>query len=140
MPNDCWNTLTITGNKADINKIADEEFKALPEWAFQITKRGLEAVKIRLWSPWHPEYDRLEGLIQKYKSCWIKNQWIEEGGSAGVWIGSGRSGERVIQKIVWEDMCIEEEYHRFRAESIDEIRSDCGPDPDDLGEHIEREE
>ena len=140
MPNDCWNNLTITGNQADINKIVDEEFKDVPEWAVDIKKRGLEAAIIRLWSPWKPDYNRLEKLIQTYKSCWIKDEWMEEGGSAGVWIGSYRSGEKLIQKMVWEDMCIEEEYHRFRKESINEIRSDCGPDPDDLGESIEREE
>jgi hypothetical protein len=140
MPNDCWNNLTITGNKADINKIADVEFKDVPEWAFEIKKRGLEAVIIRLWSPWQPNYNRLEELIQTYKSCWIKNEWMEEGGSAGVWIGSYRSGEKLIQKMVWEDMCIEEEHKRFRTESIDRWDEDCGPEPEDLEGPIERNE
>lgn len=139
MPNDCWNNLTITANKADINKIVDTEFADVPEWAIKVKCRGLEAVIIRLWSRWQPNYDQLEGLIQTYKSCWIKNEWSEEGGNAGVWIGSTRSGEKVIQQFTWQEMCIEEEHHRFRSESVDEWRSDCGPDHDDSAEREEEE-
>lgn len=116
MPNDCWNNLTITANKDDINEIMDIELKDIPEWAIKVGVRGHLGVRLSLWSAWRPDIELLEELIVKYPSSWIKNSWSEEGGNAGIWIGTSRNGEKVIQKLEWNDMSLEEEYHRFRKE------------------------
>ena len=50
-------------------------------------------------------FDLLEIYIVKYPSIWIKNEWKEEGGKAGVWVGY----ENVIKRFEWDDLCLEEE-------------------------------
>jgi len=114
MPNDCWNHLTITANVPDLYEIMNG-FRHVPEGAIKIFEQGKEAVYMKLWSRWTPDFAMLEGLLSKYPSCWIKNEWSEEGGKAGVWIGTMRSGETQIYRLEWDDMCLEERMHRFRT-------------------------
>ncbi|NBW09179.1 MAG: hypothetical protein EBR82_14265 [Caulobacteraceae bacterium] len=115
MPNDCWNHLTITAN---VNELTDimSGFKFAPEWANKIFEQGVEGVYMKLWSRSMPDFEMLEHLITKYPSCWIKNEWSEEGGKAGVWVGTMRSGEKKVSKLEWDDMCLEERMHRFRKD------------------------
>jgi len=113
MPNDCWNVMTVTGTKDDIDRFFLEEFKnEVPDYPHKIYRRGVEGIYFRIWSPWQPNFEWLEKLFSKYPSIWVKNMWHEEGGLAGIWIGSLKDG---IKRFDWEDMCIEEEAHRFRS-------------------------
>ena len=114
MPNDCWNDLTITADKGDLYALMAFEFKDVPEWALKIKRRGVEAVVLKLWSRWQPDFKWLEELLVKYPSCWVKDEWSEEGGDAGIWIGSGMTGQ--IKRLEWHEMSIEEASHRFREE------------------------
>ena len=109
--------MTITANKDDITKLLAEEFvKYENKELFSISEVGQEAAKFRIWSAWHPDFDWLESLLTKYPSCWVKDIWIVEDGQAGVWIGTERKGEKEIRQFLWDDMCIEEEAHRFRKD------------------------
>ena len=113
MPNDCWNKMTVTGSEEDIDKFVTEEFKGVPEWAHEIQVRGKEGLIFRLWSRWSPNFKWLEEIVNKYPSLWVKKLWEEEGGLAGIWIGT--AGE--IRQFEWEDMCIEEKSHKFRIKN-----------------------
>ena len=114
MPNDCWNSMTIIADKGDLYALMAIEFKDVPEWALQIKRRGVEAVLLNLWSKWHPDFKWLEQLLVKYPSCWVKNDWSEEGGDAGVWIGCAKTGE--IKRLDWREFSIEENSYHFRTE------------------------
>ena len=103
--------MTVTGTKDDISRFFVEEFEGVPDWAHEIYVKGEEGIQFRIWSRWRPDFEWLEGLLSKYPSLWIKNLWQEEGGLAGVWVGSEEKG---IKRLEWEDMCIEENAHRFR--------------------------
>ncbi len=116
MPNDCWSHITITASKSDLNKLLETEFVDAPEHGFNIRHRGLEGVILNLLSAWSPDFVWLESLLTKYPTCWVKNEWKEEGGQAGVWIGTQRHGDLKIDRFDWDDMCIEEDAHRFRTE------------------------
>ena len=116
MPNDCWNKITVTGSKEDIDRFYKEEFEGVPEWALEIYVSGVEGLQFKLWSRWQPDFHRLEGLLEKYPSIWLKNVWCEEGGLAGVWVGSLEKG---IQRLEWEEMCNEELDYRFRLKDSD---------------------
>ena len=119
MPNDCWNTITITASELELNAILANEFKdVLPEWAFSIQRRGPYGVVLRLWNPWTPDFNWLESILVMYQSCWIKNEGREEGGTAGVWVGSIVEGQRMIQRMEWKDLSIEEEGRVFRDSMI----------------------
>jgi hypothetical protein len=104
--------MTVTGTEEDVGSFFVEEFKDVPEWAYEIYVKGVEGIQFRLWSRWQPDFAWLEGILQKYPSLWVKNIWHEEGGMAGVWIGSDRG----IKRLEWDDMCSEENAHRFRTE------------------------
>ena len=110
MPNDCWNRMTLVATKEDIDRFLTEEFIDVPEWAYEIYVKGVEGLQFKLWSRWQPDFQWLEGLLIKYPSMWIKNFWQEEGGLAGVWVGSSKKG---VKRLQWEDMCIEENAIRF---------------------------
>lgn len=114
MPNECWNTITVTGVKEEIDLFAETEFKDVPEWALKIVYRGVEGIFFRMWSRWEPDYKWLEGLLTKYPSCWVKNIWSEEGGGEGVWVGCVKEGAPEIHRMEWAGMCIEEAAERFR--------------------------
>jgi hypothetical protein len=118
MPNDCWSNITVTASGSDLNTLMSTEFKDVPEWAIGVQRRGPYGVVLRLWSPWTPNFTWLETLLVTYPSCWIKNEWQEEGGSAGVWVGRLVEGQRMIQRMEWEDMSIEEEERVFRDSMV----------------------
>ena len=112
MPNDCWNEMTVTGTQEEIVQFAATEFIEAPDWALTVHVRGVEGIQFRVWSNnGRPDYDWLEGLLVQYQSLWVKNVWREEGGRAGVWIGSRLSG---VRRFEWDDLCLEERAHRFR--------------------------
>lgn len=104
--------MTVAGTKEEIDRFFLEEFKDVPASAHEIYVRGVEGLKFKILSPWNPNFEWLEELLRKYPSIWVKNIWHEEGGLAGIWIGSLKSG---IERFDWDDMCIEEEALRFRS-------------------------
>ena len=123
MPNDCWNNITITCddleelNNLFINELTREEGPDYEEEFYyykniHIEKRCLKGAKIRQLTAWTPDYEWLESLLTKYPNCWIKNEWNEEGGNAGVWVGSAK---KEIQSMQWEDLSIEANHYIFDA-------------------------
>jgi hypothetical protein len=112
MPNDCWNYLTIVShdNPKQLNRMIDTEFlgdqvSPLPK----IEIRGDRGIKLEVYSRWEPNFNWLEGLVKKYPDCWIKNEWSEEGGGAGVWVGGRKFKDEKseISSFMWDDICIE---------------------------------
>jgi hypothetical protein len=114
MPNDCWNDMTITGFESDITSFFENELKDVPESALKMKVRGVKGLIFSLWSPSRPDFKWLESLFKKYPSIWVKNEWSEEGGLAGVWVGTEMYGELKIDQMVWTDLCLEEKVACFR--------------------------
>jgi len=84
----------------------------------EMIKKGRRGIKFNLWSAWTPDYEWLESLLKKYPDCWIKNEWSEEGGLAGVWIGFiDKNNEEVIKELTWDDICIEGKLYLFMDEN-----------------------
>lgn len=112
MPNDCWNYLKITShyNAVELQKLIDIEFESKE---IEIIKKGIHGIYVKIWSPWYPDYEWLEKLVLTYPSCWIKNEWIEESGCTGIWIGFMNENKPNIQHFEWKDLSIEEENYCF---------------------------
>ena len=109
MPNDCWNHITIAANETDIASFVNEELKNIPEWALKMKVRATKGLIFNLWSRWQPDFKWMESILKKYPSFWMKNEWSEEGGMAGVWIGTvTRNGDLETKQLAWDDLCIEE--------------------------------
>ena len=75
-----------------------------------IQKKCFKGIIFQQLTAWKPQYEWLESLLTKYPNCWVKNEWNEEGGIAGVWVGSVKNG---IQSMCWEDLSIEAKYYIF---------------------------
>ncbi len=123
MPNDCWNYITITCddseelNNLHTNELTREEGLDYEERFYyykniNIQKKCMNGLKFKQLTASKPDYKWLETLLSKYPNCWIKNEWNEEGGNAGVWVGSTKKG---IQTMCWEDLSIEENYYIFET-------------------------
>lgn len=132
MPNDCWNKLTITSeDREELNSLIKNEFQHLEnnEYVYNgivnMYKKGCRGVILRLWSAWNPPYEFLEEILTNYPSCWVKNEWNEEGGFAGVWIGYVKSdGEKKIDSLEWDDLSIEDKHYLFMNEEEEKESED----------------
>ena len=116
MPNHCINTLTIRFNTE--NQLYDftndylENYEGA--WDKKILKKGSRGVIVTHITGWEPDFQWLQSLLSTYSSCWIKNEWLEEGGYAGVWVGYYNvSGMKVVDEMKWVDLSIEEREFLF---------------------------
>jgi hypothetical protein len=75
----------------------------------------------------------LNGLLEKYPQCWVKNVWQEEGGLAGVWVGvvDDETGEKKIQEMRWNDLCLEQKVYFF--DDGDDDDADGSPSDESVG-------
>jgi hypothetical protein len=125
MPNDCWNHITITCEYPDqLTSLIQNELQEKQEdgkWIYHETiemiRRGAKGIMFRLWTPWSPNFEWLESLLTNYSECWVKNEWNEEGGMAGVWVGFiDQDNEQSIKQMTWTDLCIEARHYLFLDE------------------------
>jgi hypothetical protein len=109
MPNDCYNSITIICNDAkELNKLIKNELineEDIYYGSISIQKKWDKAIKFENLTAWKPDYKWLESLVKKYPNCLVKNDWIEEGGIAGLWVGSVKNG---IKSIYYRYLSLEE--------------------------------
>ena len=122
MPNDCYNTIVITNKDSneliqlvhtEFGHFLTENYTSNDNEKFYIYRMGEYGINFKMWSPWIADFEWLEGLLDRYPDVWIKNNWLSEDGSAGVWIGTMRNGEKEIKRLDWQDMSLEEEMCTF---------------------------
>lgn len=119
MPNDCYNIITIIcKNQEALHNFIENDLQTFKNHnsehneIIKIIKQGKLGIIFKLWSPWNPDYEWLEGLLKTHPDFWIKNEWHEEGGMAGVWVGlTTEDNEIDVQNLIWRDLSIEEEYY-----------------------------
>uniref|UniRef100_A0A6C0B9M3 YubB ferredoxin-like domain-containing protein n=1 Tax=viral metagenome TaxID=1070528 RepID=A0A6C0B9M3_9ZZZZ len=134
MPNDCWNCMTITCeniefaeelNSLVINELKHKEGeKYIYNETIDMLQRGTRGIIFNAWSAWNPDYEWLENLLDKYPNCWVKNEWSEEGGLAGVWIGFVKNNEKIIKDLTWDDICLEGKQFLFILEDEEEAKKE----------------
>jgi hypothetical protein len=120
----CWNTITITSSKKELKNIIKNEFQyknESDEYVYKenitIIKEGSRGLKLKMLTIWRPDFDLLEKIVKKFPFCWIKNEWINEEGDAGIWIGFlQENGNKNIDQFEWSDLSIETEYYHFLTE------------------------
>ena len=116
MPNVCSNYFTVvSGDAVELQSLVTHELtrEEGAEHYFKniiFTKKCPYGIQFRQDTKWRPDFEWMQRAIVKYPNCWVKNEWIEEGGTAGVWVGSLTNG---IQSMTWEDLCIEAKHQIF---------------------------
>jgi len=119
MPNDCWNHITITCEREDetgeLQSLFVNELQDNP--TVEIIKKARRGIIFDMWSPWNPDYEWLETLLYRYPNCWVKNEWSEESGIAGVWVGFVVNHQPIVRNLAWEDISIEGNAFLFMDEN-----------------------
>jgi len=123
MPNDCWNYVTLVCDDSnDLNNLVANELVRAPGLDYSdnmmyyknitIDKKCARGVQFRQLTAWKPDFVWLQSVVAKYPNCWLKNEWCEEGGTAGVWVGSIKNG---VQSMQWEDLSLEAKENIFNS-------------------------
>ncbi len=50
-----------------------------------------------------PNYSFLSNLLKEFPMLWIKNQWYQDGGISGIWIGQFVDEEEYIKEHLWDE-------------------------------------
>jgi hypothetical protein len=124
MPNYCYNKITIKGAPELIERIVHNKFSfnvlnpvdnysnenCIEHWGtkwdcsdFEVLYQRKDKLIFECTTAWSPPTKIIDILIQK-SDAWVKCEWHEEGGYAGVIVGD----KKEVKELVWEDMCIEE--------------------------------
>ena len=105
MPNDCTNIITITcKNTESLNRFIETELEVIRlhndkyNEFIKILQKGKFGVVFRLWTAWNPDYKWLKHTLELYPEFWIKNEWHEEAGMAGVWVGYTKENDEPVIK------------------------------------------
>jgi len=123
MPNDCTNIVTITCKNTEmlnefvnnVLKVIEQEHNTEYHNVIDIYKHGKCGIVFHLWSAWAPDIRWFETILENYPEFWIKNEWHEEGGMAGVWIGFMKNdNQKSIESLTWRDLSIEENNEFFK--------------------------
>ena len=110
MPNECTNYITIKFNLQNDLEDFEKDFFNNYEGGRNkhMNRKGTHGIIIGIITPWKPDFEWLNKILDTYPKCWIKNDWNEEGGLAGVWVGYYEHGEKVIHEMEWPDLSIED--------------------------------
>ena len=122
MPNMCSNLITITfKNEEVLDELVKNELqiydgnKYIYSETVNMIKRGCLGIIFEVNTSHIPPYEWLVSLLENYPDCWVKNEWYEEGGIAGIWIGfiNIDNNEPLIQDFSWNDLSIEAKHYLF---------------------------
>ena len=97
----CHNTITVISQNTD----ALEHFidnRILEYFQIQISYRSATKIIANYQSSWTPPINWLCDILNEYPSCWIKNSWHADDGTAGIWIGCIINNEPLIQQMNWQ--------------------------------------
>ena len=108
MPNECSNYLTIVSTaetaETDIQAVL-EEIQSKLRRHISITQRSKAGLRCKYITAWEPNFEFIETLLETYPLIWIKNEWISEDGTSGIFVGEKNN----IQTLCWQDLSLEAE-------------------------------
>jgi hypothetical protein len=85
---------------------------------YKLEKWGEEALQMTFTTAWAPPTEFFKSLLETYPDIWLKCDWNEEGGEAGIFIGYTDTKKAVVaEEFGWQDWCVEEYAHRFRNDN-----------------------
>lgn len=110
MPNDCNNYITIRfKSENDLHEFEKDFLNNYECREKRVLRKGTRGIVVKTLTPWTPDFEWLEKILDTYSRCFVKNDWNEESGIAGVWIGQySMSGVKVIEEMKWNDLSVDE--------------------------------
>jgi hypothetical protein len=114
MPNICNNYITIKfASENELQDFVNARIDSHHGWDKKIISKGTRGIILTNKTCWQPDFNWLKNTLEHYGDCWIKNDWTEEGGLAGVWIGQYCNGELVVNEMKWLDLGVEDRAFLF---------------------------
>ena len=115
MSYNCVNRITITCDKIEysyeLDYFIDELRRNNPNENgnyknIYVLDRGTRGLVFNFSNIWNGgDFKWLEQLLEKYRHCWVKNEWSEINGLAGVWVGYiNRYNQKEIKQLSWNDL------------------------------------
>ncbi len=142
MPNDCECTVRLSAKEETIQVLFDNQFRfqalypppedlsgnteKLLDWQitnwgtkwdrynYRVEQKGKHGLLLKFTTAWSPPSSFLDYLVRTYPDIWVKCDWIEEGGLAGVYMVNTVDGQLNVQGLNWNDWCLEEFVHNFK--------------------------
>jgi hypothetical protein len=75
---------------------------------------GQGGIVVKFTTAWSPPTKFFKYLVEKYPDIWLKCDWSEEGGEAGVFLVYTNTDKKVdVNELTWNDWCMEEYHHRM---------------------------
>ena len=93
-------------------------------WDYEVDVSGRAGMVVQFTTAWTPPCAFLRTLVETYPETWIKCEWDEEGGMAGVWVGRKEHGYVDVKQLEWEDMCMEKEMFCFGGDNDNDNEED----------------
>jgi hypothetical protein len=116
MPNECVNYITIKFKSQNERQDFEMDFmnnhRGLNK---KIIKKGSTGIIVRFNVPSEPDIEFLQCILQKHPDCWIRNDWNNESGIAGVWVGYWEGEAKVIDEMKWNDLSVDDLIHCFET-------------------------
>jgi hypothetical protein len=105
----CTNVLTIIceDKPTMIDSIIKDEFStdSLPVKSYKVKTRGHHGFVVEMNTNWRPDTEWLNYLVKKYPLVWVKNEWYEESGMAGIYVNGYLDGSVVEPiDIYWKEL------------------------------------
>ncbi len=138
MPNECWCEVRIGANAETIKMLSEVEFafeKLRPrpldqdwyEWncahwgtkwersEYKVKGLGEEGMEMKFKTAWNPPFELFRYLATTYHDIWIRCDWSEEGGYAGVFVTHWDEKLQTLHvtDAHWMDWCLEEWHYRM---------------------------
>ena len=109
---DCWSNITIISNEDELISIIQNELM-YSNIKNKLLKKGDKAIKIKVLTSSKPNFQWMSNMIHRYKSCWIKNNWYDKSGLAGIWTGTMTENGPNIINYQWSELSVDEEKFYF---------------------------
>jgi hypothetical protein len=115
MSYNCLNKITLVSDKLDTSYEMDLFINDLREQFsnenatyknLYILQRGTRGIIFNFCNMWNGgDFKWLEKLLDKYRHCWVKNEWYENNGMSGVWVGSiNKYNQKEVKQMSWNDL------------------------------------
>lgn len=100
---------------------------------YKLKHAGEGGLEIEFTTAWAPPTEFFKHLLEKYPDIWLKCDWSEEGGQAGIFIGYTNDKKAVVaDEFGWQDWCMEEWHFRMQNDDskfyLHRPRSHCKDD------------
>jgi hypothetical protein len=109
MPNECNNYITILFNSENDLHEFERDFMNYGCFEKKVIRKGSRGIIVKTVTACKPDFEWLNKILDTYINTFVRDDWNEESGIAGVWVGQYCvNGVKIIDGTQWDDLSVEE--------------------------------